>query len=50
MIKFIKKSHKKWCEWNTEEVTIDLGFIYITTNNYTIQLFILIFILMVLIF
>jgi len=35
---------------DNEEVTINLGYDYITTNNYTIQLFILIFILIILIF
>lgn len=50
MIKFIKKLYKKWDYWENEEVTINLGYYYITTNNYTIQLFILIFLLMVIIF
>ena len=50
MIKFIKKLYKKWDDWENEEVTINLGYYYITTNNYTIQLFILIFILMLIFF
>ena len=50
MIKLIKKIYKKWDDWENEEVTINLGYGYITTNNYTIQLFILIFLLMLVIF
>ena len=50
MIKLIKKLYKKWDDWENEEVTINLGYDYITTNNYTIQLFILIFLLMLVIF
>jgi hypothetical protein len=42
MIKFIKKLYKKWDDWENEEIIINLGFICITTNNYTVQLFILI--------
>ena len=50
MIKLIKKLYKKWDDWENEEVTINLGYDYITTNNYTIQLLILIFLLMLVIF
>lgn len=50
MIKFIKKLYKMWDDWENEEVTINLGYYYITTNNYTIQLFILIFLLIIIIF
>ena len=50
MIKFIKKLYKKWGDWENEEVTINLGYNYIRTNNYTIQLFIVIFLLMIIIF
>jgi hypothetical protein len=50
MIKLIKKLYKKWDHWENEEVTINLGYDYITTNNYTIQLFIVIFLLMLVIF
>ena len=46
MIKLIEKLYKKWNDWEDEEVTINLGYDYITTNNYTIQLFIIIFILL----
>lgn len=35
MVKFIKKLYKKWDDWENEEVTINLGYDYITTNNYT---------------
>lgn len=45
MIKFIKKLYKNWDDWENIEITINLGFGYITTNNYTIQLLILILLL-----
>jgi hypothetical protein len=47
MIKFIKKLYKNWDDWENEEVTIDLGYDCITTNNYTIQIFIIVFLLIV---
>ena len=49
MIKFIKKLYKKWGDWENEEVVIDLGYSNIITNNYTIQFFVWIFILMLII-
>jgi hypothetical protein len=50
MIKFIRKLYKKWNDWENEEVIINLGYDYIITNNYTIQLFILIFLIILIIF
>jgi hypothetical protein len=49
MIKLIKRLYKKWSDWENDEVLISLGVNYIKTNNYTIQLFILIIILIMLI-
>lgn len=43
MIKFIEKLYKKWIDWEDKEITIIFGYDYITTNNYTIQIFILVF-------
>jgi hypothetical protein len=47
MIRFIKKLYKKWNDWENEEVTINLGYKYITTNNYTIQLLIVILLIII---
>jgi len=47
MIKLIKNLYKKWDEFGKEEVIINLGYDYIKTNNYTIQFFILIFLLFI---
>jgi len=49
MIKFIKKLYKKWDDWENEEITINLGYKYITTNNCTVQLFILVILLIIII-
>lgn len=46
MIKLIKKLYKKWDDWENEEKTLIWGEKYITTNNYTIQLFVIIFLLL----
>jgi len=45
IIKFIKNLYKNWDDWENEEITINLGLNHITTNNYTIQIFLLIFII-----
>jgi hypothetical protein len=42
MIEFFKRILKKWSDWEDEDVFISLGPIYIETNNYTIQVIILI--------
>jgi hypothetical protein len=47
MIKLIRRLYKKWHEFGKEEVIINLGYYYIKTNNYTIQFFILIFLLVI---
>lgn len=50
MIKFIKKLYKKWDDWENEEITINLGYDYITTNNCTVLFFILVILLIIKIF
>lgn len=46
----IKKLYKKWDDWENEEIKINLGYDYITTNNYTLQLFLLILLLVLVYF
>lgn len=38
----IKKLYKKWDNWQNQEVVINISYYQIITNNYTIELFILI--------
>lgn len=45
MFKIIKKLYKKWGEWENEELIINFGDYYIGTNNYSIQIIILLIIL-----
>lgn len=49
MIKRIIKLYKRWDDWEKEEVIINYGYDYIKTNNYTIQIFILILFLIIII-
>jgi hypothetical protein len=42
---WIKKLYKKWCEWEDQEVVINFGYWHMTTNNYTIQIVIIIILL-----
>ena len=46
MIKLIKKLYKKWGDWENEENVLSFGERIIHTNNYTIQLFVIIFLLL----
>jgi hypothetical protein len=46
MGKLIEKLYKKWDDWENEEKVLIFGERVIHTNNYTIQLFIIIFLLL----
>ena len=49
MIKLFKKVSKMYKDWEDEEISFTIGYLNITTNNYTILLFLLIILLISLI-
>ncbi|MCK9415585.1 hypothetical protein M0Q97_02870 [Candidatus Dojkabacteria bacterium] len=46
LLVIIEKLYKKWDDWENEEKVLIFGERVIHTNNYTIQLFIIIFLLL----